>query len=265
MKLWLLFVPLLLAGCATNNAPTQAPPAPPLALKKLTPEQLAAEARYRAEVHTELAANYYTRQQYEVALDELKVSLESDRNFVPAYNLLGLIHMELGENSQADQDFRTGLKLSPGNPDLSNNYGWFLCNTKREKDAIPFFMTAAQDTRYATPHKPLTNAGICSLRLGNTSQAEDYFRRALRLAPEDAQVNYNLANINFDRSNLPQAKLHMARVMEAPNPSAQALWLALRLERKLGDRNAEGSYGLKLKKRYPESREAKLLQAGKYE
>ena len=87
----------------------------------------------------------------------------------------------------------------------------------------------------------------------------------MRLAPSDGQINFNLADLNYGRGNLPQAKLHLARVMEAPNPSAEALWLAVRLERKLGDRNAEGSYGLKLKKRYPESREAKLLQGGKYE
>lgn len=261
----LLIMLIFMFGCATNNPSGPAAPPPPPALKKLTPEQLAAESRYRAEVHTELAANYYTRRQYDIALEELKVSVASDRNFVPAYNLLGLIHMELGETTLAEQDFRAGLKLAPSNPDVNNNYGWFLCNTKREKDAIAFFLTAAQDPHYATPHKPLTNAGICSLRLGNTPQAEDYFRQALRLAPSDGQINFNLADLNYGRGNLPQAKLHLARVMEAPNPSAEALWLAVRLERKLGDRNAEGSYGLKLKKRYPESREAKLLQGGKYE
>ncbi|MEO6023895.1 MAG: type IV pilus biogenesis/stability protein PilW [Burkholderiales bacterium] len=262
---WLLIVLIFMVGCATNNPPAPASSPPPLALKKLTPEQLAAEARYRAEVHTELAANYYTRRQFDIALEELKVSVGADRTFMPAYNLLGLIHMELGETKLAEQDFRTGLKLAPTNPDVNNNYGWFLCNTNREKDAIPFFLTAAQDPHYATPHKPLTNAGICNLRLGNTSQAEDYFRRALRLAPDDGQVNFNLADLNFGRGNLPQARMHLARVMESPNPTAEALWLAVRLERKMGDRNAEGSYGLKLKKRYPESREAKLLQSGKYE
>jgi type IV pilus assembly protein PilF len=41
--------------------------------------------------------------------------------------------------------------------------------------------------------------------------------------------------------------------------------LGLRLERKLGDRAQEAAYGLQLRKRFPESNEARLLQSGQYE
>ncbi|MEO5862302.1 MAG: type IV pilus biogenesis/stability protein PilW [Burkholderiales bacterium] len=257
----LVVMMVLLAGCA-NKAPK---PAPVPELKKLTVAEQAAEARYRADVHAELAANYYTRQQYDIALEELTIALASDPKHVSAYNLLGLTYMELQQDRKAEEAFATALRLAPDNPDVNNNYGWYLCNRERQKESIPFFLTAVRDTLYKQPHKPLTNAGICSRRAGNQPQAEEYFRRALRLAPADPQINLQLADLNFSRNNFPQAKLHLTRVIEAQISTAEVLWLAVRLDRKMGDRNSEASNALKLKRRFPESREAKLLQSGKYD
>lgn len=252
---------VVLAGCA-NRTPS---PPPVLEPKKQTAAELAADARYRADVHAELAANYYSRRQYDIALEEISIALKSDPKHVSAHNLLGLTYMELGEDKKAEEAFATALRLAPANPDVNNNYGWYLCNRQREKESIAYFLVSVKDPLYPQPHKPLTNAGICSRRSGDLPQAEDYFRRALRLAPADPQINLQLADLNYSRNNLPQAKLHLARVMEAQLATAEVLWLAVRLDRKIGDRNAEASNALKLKQRFPESRETKLLQSGKYD
>ena len=260
MRIMLVLL-VFIAGCA-NRAPS---PPPVLEAKKQTPAEIAADARYRAQIHSELAANYYSRRQFDIALEELNVAVTSDPKYVPAYNMFGLIYMELGEDRLAEENFAKALKLAPNNPDINNNYGWYLCNRKREKDSIAYFLNAVKDPLYAQPHKPLNNAGICSARMGDKAQAEEYFRRALRIAPDDPQIHMQLADLNFSRNNLSQAKLHLARVLELPNPSAEILWLAVRMDRKMGDRDAEASNALKLKQRYPESREAKLLISGKYD
>ena len=257
----LLVLLVFVAGCVSR-----APATPPvLEAKKQTPTEIAADARNRAEIHSELAANYYARRQYDIALDELKIATTSDPKFVPAYNLFALTYMELGEDRLAEENFAKALRLVPNNPDVNNNYGWYLCNRKREKDSIAYFLVAVKDPLYQQPHKPLNNAGICSRRIGDNAQAEEYFRRALRQAPDDPQIHLQLADLNFSRDNFAQAKLHLTRVLEVPNPTPEVLWLAVRLDRKLGDRNAEASNALKLKQRYPESREAKLLKSGKYD
>jgi type IV pilus assembly protein PilF len=248
----LLIAALLLAACVPQEA-------------KKPETQQSQDARYRAQVHTDLAANYFARQQYGIALDELKEAQRSDPNFVPAYNMLGLTHMQLKQDEAAQESFAAALKLAPKDPDVNNNYGWFLCNRGREAESIDYFLVSAKDPLYSTPHKPLTNAGICSRKIGNEAQAEEYFRKALRLAPDDAAVNYQLAEINYRRNNLPQAKLHLLRALEFSGAGAEALWLAVRIERKLGNGSAEGSYALRLKSRYPESREARLLANEKYD
>ena len=47
--------------------------------------------------------------------------------------------------------------------------------------------------------------------------------------------------------------------------SAEALWLAVNVERRLGDREAEASYGLQLRRNYPNSPETQALLNRQYE
>jgi type IV pilus assembly protein PilF len=48
-------------------------------------------------------------------------------------------------------------------------------------------------------------------------------------------------------------------------PTAASLWLALRIERRLGSRTAELSYANQLRRRFPDSPEYQALQRGQYE
>ena len=43
------------------------------------------------------------------------------------------------------------LGLAAGDPEINNNYGWFLCQNGREQLAINYFMAAAKNPLYATP------------------------------------------------------------------------------------------------------------------
>jgi type IV pilus assembly protein PilF len=47
--------------------------------------------------------------------------------------------------------------------------------------------------------------------------------------------------------------------------NAEALWLALRIERALGDKDAEASYGMQLRRNFPNSREAQALLNRQFE
>ena len=74
-----------------------------------------------------------------------------------------------------------------------------------------------------------------------------------------------LAGLYFRQGRLDEAQRLLTRHTELAPPTAQSLWLGLRLERKLGDRAQEAAYGLQLRKRFPDSNEARLLQSGQYE
>ena len=217
-----------------------------------------------AKVHTELAGLYFARNQFGVALDEIDMALQADRNFAQAYNVRGLVHMALHEDEQAEDDFKRSLSLDKKDSDAHNNYGWFLCQRDREKESISHFMAALKNPLYQTPSRSLLNAGICSRKIGKNKDAEEFFQRALAVQPGVPEALLALAEMNFSDGKYSAAKRYFSEFSKGrDNLSAEQLWLAVRIERVNGDRNSEASYALKLSKRFPASREAQLLMGDK--
>ena len=220
-------------------------------------------ARNSAKIHTELAASYFERGQYAIALQEIGVALQSDDDYAPAYNVRGLVRMTLREDAQAEADFRRSLKLEPGNAATHNNFGWFLCQRGRAKESIAEFLEALKDPLYNTPDLAYANAGICAQRAGDLVAAESYLERALILRPGMPEALAGLAEVHYSKGDVATARMHWRHFLQAgTEPDAAQLWLGVRIERKMGDRNAAASYALQLRKRFPDSREAQLLQAG---
>ncbi len=253
----------LVAACETTTT-TKQNPIPVLVDR--TPRQVtAADTATRARVHTELASGYYELGSYGIAIDEANEALKADPNYTSAYNVLGLVYMELRDDQTAEANFQRALRISPLDSDSNNNYGWFLCQRKREQESLKYFLAALRNPLYTSPDRSWVNAGICSRQAGDLSAAHDYFQRALKLRPSQPQALFNLADMAYRRNDPAEAKAYLAQLQRSAQASAEVLWLALRVERRLGDRNAEASLGFQLRKNFPDSREARALLAGQYE
>jgi type IV pilus assembly protein PilF len=253
-----------LAGCA-GGARVEEPS--PTAIE-VQPDPVIAEQstpRERAKAHTELAAAYYELGNMAVALDELRVAVSADPNYAPAYNVLGLVHMDLKENKEAQTSFERALQIAPNDPDANHNYGWFLCQTGREQAASKFFQAAVRNPLYSTPQRSYTLAGVCAMRNNDDATALDNFERALRVDANYLSAVLPLAQLRYRRNELDQAKRLVAQFNRAVEPTAESLWLALRIERKLGDRSAESLFADQLRRRYPGTPEYLSLQKGSYE
>jgi type IV pilus assembly protein PilF len=223
------------------------------------------DPRNRAKLHTELGALYFQDGNMTVALDELRIALEADSSYAPAYNVRGLVYRYLRELEQAESDFKRALSLADGDPEINNNYGWFLCQIGREKESISYFQRAIRNSLYQTPERALLNAGQCSQKMGESKAAEDFFDRALRLSRKNPQALLQLATINYQRNNLVLAKSLLAELLRQTEPNAAVLWLALRIERRLNDRTAEASYTHQLRRKFPDSTEYQELLKGHFE
>lgn len=147
--------------------------------EKPTPAELKQRALQSAKIHTELAGQYYHRGQYRIAIEEAGVALQKKSDYAPAYNILGLVYMDLQEDDQAEWNFERGLGITPNDPDLHNNFGWFLCQKKpdRMEQAISHFMAAVHDPLYETPERTYANAGLCALKRNNFEQAQGFFSK----------------------------------------------------------------------------------------
>jgi type IV pilus assembly protein PilF len=261
----------LFAACASQQGPTVTPASsdtsvPAASAQTAMPESdEESETRRRARIRLELGASYYQQGNYQVALQELRQALTIDPNYAAAYGVLGLVYMDLGDRARAEESFQRGLRLSPTDSDVANNYGWFLCQGGRYKESLEMFARALRNPLYTTPARPLHNAGICARRMGDDKAAEDYFQRSFQVDPGNPVAMYNLGELYLKRGELDRAKFYSSRLLSNFDPTAEILWLALRVERRLGNREAEASLGAQLRRRFPTSPEVSRLAAGKYE
>ncbi len=223
------------------------------------------EVQQRARAFTDLAAAYFQRGQFKVALDELRKAILADPKFGPAYNIYGLVYMELAEDKLAEDYFRRAIELDRSDSEAHNNYGWFLCTRGRHDDGLAQFAAALRNPLYIAPEQAMANAGSCAEMKGDLALAEANLARALKLQPDNPQTLIKLATLDFRLGKFNEAQRLLTRHGELAPPSAASLWLGVRLERKSGDRAQEAAYGLQLRKRFPDSDEARALLAGRYE
>lgn len=253
----MLAAALLLAGCAGTGGVSDA--------RELPTSSDQTEVQRRARIRLQLAVGYYQQQQLPVALDELKLALQADPSFAEAYSMRGLVYMDMGEMRLAEDNFQQALRLAPQNPDFNNNYGWLLCQNGRPEQSIPYFEIALKSRSYQSPAKALNNAGVCSLRMKDTVAAERYFNEAFRQEPGNVSTSLNLAKLNYDRRDYEKARFYISRVTRSDALSADALWQAIKIERKLGDRTAELSLVTQLSRRFPDSAEFAAYQRGAFD
>jgi type IV pilus assembly protein PilF len=223
------------------------------------------EERVRARLRTELAAGYFERGNLSIALEEVALALGADPTYGPAYNIAGLIYTTLKEERLAEQNFTQALRLNPQDADANHNYGWFLCAHKREQEGIKFFLAAVRNPLYQTPERSYLNAALCARSIGDVAGAEEHLRQAVRLRPNFAPALYYLADIAYGRGDYLAARQYLGSLARLVSPSPEVLWLGVRVERKLGDKNSEASYALQLRNNFPESVQARALLAGQYE
>lgn len=253
------------AACSSGSvAPSSTQKAADESVDSRTPTK-PRDARTRAKLHTELGSLYLQNGNLPVALEELTIAISIDPDYAKAYATRGLAGFHVREIPFADQDFRRALSLDANDPEINNNYGWFLCQIGREKEAIEFFQRAIKNPLYETPEKAYLNAGACYVRLGDLASAEAYIEHSLRIAPNNPQGLLQLAGINYRRGHLEQAKQELSDLLRNTEPSAEALWLGVRIERRLGDRVAETRYANQLRRKFPLSPEAQELLKGNLE
>ena len=248
-----LIAALALAACAacTSTSTTESRP---------VTDSGGADARRRAEVHTALAGEYYSRGNYGVALSETRLAIKDDPTYFNGYAMQGLVLMELREDGPAREAFGKALALAPNNPEVLNNFGWFLCLRNESARGLEMMRRAAADTLYPTPEKAWFSIGLCLRRTGQVAEAEEALRRAVLIRPEMIGALYNLAQVSFERGSMKDAENYLTRYMRLATPNLEALVLGVKVARANGDRASEESFLQQLRRRYPDSPELRDLE-----
>lgn len=250
---------LLLVACAgTGTAPA--------ANREIKTDSDQTDADRRAGIRLELAQGYFSRGQFNTALDELKLALQAKPDMREAVNLRGLIYGAMGDSQLAEEAFRRALMVYPNDPDTLHNYGWFLCQQQRWQTADSLFDQALAQSTYRAPARTLLAKGVCEARAGRMLVAEKTLVRAFELDPGSPAIAINLSEVLYRNAELERARFYVRRVNNQPEQvNAQSLWLQLRIERKLGNAAQVEDLALQLRRKYPQSPETQALDAGRYE
>ena len=223
------------------------------------------DATRRASVRLELAGAYFSRGQMTTALDEVKKSITANPNVAAAFNLRGLIYGSLGDHPLAEDSFRRAMQLDAQDADVRQNFGWYLCQQDRYAEADAQFSAALAVPRYADSARTLLTQGVCQARSGKTDDAERTLLRAYALEPGNPAVAVNLSEVLYRKGDVERARFYIRRVNAVPNlVSAQTLWLAARIEHKIGNAQGTADFSEQLRNRFPQSPEASALNEGRF-
>lgn len=255
----------LLSACVTSQGGGAGAESHVVAVPPMSQQVPQTEERQRAKVHTELGALYAQDGRLAVALEEARVALAADAGYAPAYNLQGLVHMLLGDRGQAEEAFRRALAIAPNDPEINNNYGWFICQSGRPADSISRFRLAYRNPFYQTPSSPYMNAGICFLRMKEYKEAEEHLNLALRAAPSNVRARYWLAETYFQSGRLSEARQQVVDLGRMMDPIVEVVWLGARIERKAGDRDAELKYTTLMRRKFQDTPQYQSMIQGQFE
>lgn len=265
-RLAALLLAALLAACTTTTTVTSTNTGSSGSLGGGSGRGEAADADRRATVRLELASLYLARGQASTALEEVRLAIAAKPDSAAAHNLQGLIYGALGENRLAEQSFQRALQLDPRDGDAMHNYGWFLCQQKQYDAAQAQFERALQQPQYRDLVRTLLAQGVCQARAGQWAQAEHTLSRSYELDPANPVTAYNLSEVLLQRGELERARFYVGRINAQPEQSsAQSLWLAARIERRLGNVEGMRSFGRQLRDRFPQAPEALLYERGRFD
>lgn len=218
----------------------------------------------RARLRLELASGYFEHGQNTVALDEIKQALVADPNYADAYSLRGLVYMRLEDAGMAEDSFRRAIAINPRDPNVRHNYGWLLCQQNRYGDAAQQFSAALAVPSYTDRAKTLMTQGVCQLKAGQRPEAERSLMQAYEIDAGNPVVGFNLASLLAQREEWSRAQFYIRRVNNSPSASAETLWLGIKVERRLNNREAVAQLGGQLQRRFPQSREAIAYERGNF-
>jgi type IV pilus assembly protein PilF len=250
---------LWLAACA-------APPSPGGGERELRTDSDQTSAEKRARVRLELASAYFSRGQPTTALDEIKLALVAKPDLPEAFNLRGLIYAGMGELPLAEQSFQRALQLKPRDGDTLHNFAWFLCQQRRFDEADAQFAAALTTPQYTDVPRSLMARGVCQARAGRWQDAEQSLGRSFELDPANPGTAYAYAEVLYRRAEYERARFYVRRINgQVGQSNAQTLWLAARIERRMGNMPGVEDFARQLRERFPSSPEALQLQRGQFD
>jgi type IV pilus assembly protein PilF len=172
--------------------------------------------------------------------------------------------MRLNEPRLAEDSFRRAIALNGRDANILHNLGWLQCTLQRYAEADQSFAQALANPAYAERPRTLMTQGVCQIRAGRLADAERTFTRAYELDAANPVTGYNLADLLFKRGEYERAQFYIRRLNNTTFANAQTLWLGIKVERQMQNREAMLQLADQLRRRFSQSKEMALYDRGAF-
>jgi len=213
-----------------------------------------------AQINAKLGLSYLQHGNYEVAEAKLQRALQQDSKLGEAHHYLAELYRRTDREDLAKDSYRRALKYIRDDMSLQNNFGVFLCEQGDYAEAVDILLKVATSRNYNRPDEAYANAGLCALRMPDEALAEKYFRAALSINKQLPNVLYQMTELSYKHQHYLKARAFIQRYSAVARHSAQSLLLGVRIELKLGDRQAVDDYALQLSREFPDAEELSEME-----
>ena len=217
------------------------------------------DPKHASDINSRLGLGYLKRGQYKRAMGKLDKAIRYDEDNASAYHYKAEVYRRLEEPEKAEEFFAKAIELAPEDQLIQNNYGVFLCDKGQYDKAIKIFKKPLKDPFYNNKANIHENIGLCRLRQGNINAAQDAFKEALKINPRMPKSLIKLSQIRFDAGLKKESYRLFGQYTSISQHTPESLWLGILLENERGAKNTVASYKVKLKGKYPDSKQTKLL------
>jgi type IV pilus assembly protein PilF len=212
-----------------------------------------------SDINLELGVDYLRKGNLSEAKDKIERALSQNPRNAKAHSAAGMLYSRLNDVDKADSHFDRAIALGDNNAEILNTYAAFLCTHDRYDKGEKVALKAAGDQLYKTPEIAYLNAGNCARNGGRPKDAEDSYRRALKASPRFGAALFQMADLAYSQNEFMSARAFLERYQSVARVSASSLWLAVRIERGLGNTRAANDYARRLRDDYPSSPEVRAL------
>jgi len=209
--------------------------------------------------NVQLGLGYLQQGNLVVAKEKLERAEHESPRDPAVHSALGRLYERLGDAKRADEEYRTALRYGPKDPEVANNYAVFLCSSGRTEDGVKYFLEAAHNPLYRTPEAAYTNIAVCLRAAHRADEAAQNLQRALQIRPNFAEAAYQLADLEFERGRLNDARVALTHYTDSFDATPDLLLLGVRIARAMGDRVAADRYARTLRMDFPSSEQARAL------
>lgn len=207
------------------------------------------------DAYIQLGVEYLRLDDRENAKQRFLRALEIDDESAGAYTGLAVIYERSGESREAERYFRRALRADDEFTQAKIQYGLFLMNQARYDDACDVLEEAREDVLSPQRHLALMYLGRCQYLIEDYNRAIESLDLATRVNTRFVAPYLDLAKVYVATNQMVEAKRAVTIYLDRSQPTAEALLLAIHIERSFRNTQGELALASRLSNEFPYSQE----------